>query len=291
MEQTYLDALHVIFFFGLLGVLLIWVAKARGFFTLPPLPPQARIQLPFRCVAIVFAIYFSMVLLAAPLLVKVAAYLYHWIFPTRSPPLGLLGIIQLLNLSGIFALLYFYTRGDEPSLFRRIWKDRTRSKQSFWVDGSLGLVTWFLAFPCVIVIGEIADTLVYAFYGIVQYEQVAVRYLKVALSSTPMLISALISILIAAPFLEEFLFRGCLQTYFKRFMRPASAIGVTSLCFALFHFSLSQGIGNIPLIASLFTFALFLGFIYERQSSLFASISLHMTFNAISTLRIFLLPE
>jgi membrane protease YdiL (CAAX protease family) len=128
--------------------------------------------------------------------------------------------------------------------------------------------------------------LLYLSAGLENYEQVAVRYLKLALSSPSMLMIALFMVLFAAPAIEEFLFRGLLQTCLKRFMPIKWAIALSSLCFAFFHFSPSQGIGNISLIASLFTFALYLGFIYERQASLIASFTLHMTFNTVSTLRI-----
>jgi membrane protease YdiL (CAAX protease family) len=74
-------------------------------------------------------------------------------------------------------------------------------------------------------------------------------------------------------------------------MVPRNAILLSALCFALFHFAPSQGIGNISLVGSLFLFALFLGFIYERQASLFASVGLHMTFNTVSTFRILFYPE
>ena len=74
-------------------------------------------------------------------------------------------------------------------------------------------------------------------------------------------------------------------------MIPKKAIVFSALCFALFHYAPSQGMGNISLLATLFLFALFLGFIYERQASLFASIGLHMTFNAVSTFRILFFPE
>jgi membrane protease YdiL (CAAX protease family) len=74
-------------------------------------------------------------------------------------------------------------------------------------------------------------------------------------------------------------------------MIPKKAIIFSALCFSLFHLAPSQGIGNISLVASLFLFALFLGFIYERQASLFASIGLHMTFNAVSTVRILFFPD
>jgi membrane protease YdiL (CAAX protease family) len=73
-------------------------------------------------------------------------------------------------------------------------------------------------------------------------------------------------------------------------MKKSLAIVFSSICFSAFHFSFSQGIGNISLLFSLFVFALFLGFIYERQGSLFASISLHMTLNIVSVARILLSP-
>ncbi|MGL5263711.1 MAG: lysostaphin resistance A-like protein, partial [Candidatus Rhabdochlamydia sp.] len=122
------------------------------------------------------------------------------------------------------------------------------------------------------------------------YEQVAVRYLKKSIYSPSQLIPALIMIVCAAPIIEELLFRGCLQSYLKRYMKSSLAIIFSSLCFSVFHFSFSQGIGNVSLLFSLFVFALFLGFIYERQGSLFASIGLHMTLNVVSVVRILLSP-
>ena len=98
------------------------------------------------------------------------------------------------------------------------------------------------------------------------------------------------TIVIAAPCIEEFLFRGCLQSFLKQYMSTKGAILFSSLCFSLFHFSLSQGLGNISLCASLFVFALFLGFIYET-GSLFASVGLHMTFNIVSAGRVLFFPE
>ena len=61
---------------------------------------------------------------------------------------------------------------------------------------------------------------------------------------------------------------------------------IASLIFAAFHFSTSQGLNNIELLVSLFVLSCFLGFLYERQESLLASMALHATFNAISILAI-----
>ena len=118
------------------------------------------------------------------------------------------------------------------------------------------------------------------------YEQVAVKYLKTTFENPAMTVLALISIVIIAPIVEEFLFRGALQTYLKRRLPPKTAIIVASACFGLFHFSFEQGFGNISLIVSLFVFGTFLGYVYEKQGSLYASIGLHLAFNFISSVRI-----
>ena len=133
--------------------------------------------------------------------------------------------------------------------------------------------------------------LIYAVFGTEVYEQTAVAYLKLALESPILLTSTLLTILLSAPILEELLFRGLLQTYFKQYLGKKTAILAASFFFAFFHLNAAQGIGNIPLFLSLFFFGGFLGFIYEKQGSLIASISLHITFNTISTLRIILFPN
>jgi membrane protease YdiL (CAAX protease family) len=201
-------------------------------------------------------------------------------------------MIQLLVLACILLSFYLFARADNPALFKRIWKNwNVPNAQPVGIDIGMGLLTWFIAFPLVALIGEISDMLLNKFFNMENYEQVAVRYLKTHLSSFESMLIPLFIILLAAPLIEEFLFRGCLQTFFKKYVGVKKAIVLSSVCFALFHFAPSQGLGNISLLLSLFTFALFLGFIYERQSSLFASITLHISFNTFSTIRILFFPE
>ena len=147
-------------------------------------------------------------------------------------------------------------------------------------------MTWVLAVPITVIVEQLADIVVYALFGLENYEQEAVRYLKAALNSPSRLTAALLLILGAAPLIEEFLFRGLLQTWVKKYLGVKAAILIASLAFALFHISPAHGVGNISLVPSLFTFSCFLGFIYERQQSLYASITLHMVFNCVTTLRI-----
>jgi membrane protease YdiL (CAAX protease family) len=285
--QEYLDYLRAIFFFGLLGFFLLWIAKSRGYFRVLRTPGKDSHPVQFKTVAVVFAIYLAMTMLLAPLLFKII----HAILPQSSVTTAL-GWLQLCLMGTIFLLFYLYCNAATPGMFQRIWKDRSiPHPASIATDFFMGILSWIISFPIVIAIGQLADMLLYFFFGIENYEQVAVRYLKTTLGSPSMLTVALLTILIAAPVIEEFLFRGCLQNFFKRYTSPKNAIAFSALLFSLFHFSPSQGMGNVSLIVSLFVFALFLGFIYERQSSLFASVGLHMTFNAVSTFRILFLPE
>ncbi|MBS0627186.1 MAG: CPBP family intramembrane metalloprotease, partial [Verrucomicrobia bacterium] len=125
--------------------------------------------------------------------------------------------------------------------------------------------------------------------GPINYEQAAVHLLKQALASPLLLLSTLISILLFAPIIEEFLFRGMLQNFLKKYMSRTKALVISAFFFAIIHLSPSQGLGNISLFFSLFTFGCFLGFVYEKQGSLLSSITLHLTFNVITTFQILLM--
>ncbi len=285
--QGYGDFYQMIVLFGLLGFVLLWFAHKQGFFSLPPGRERPHNPVFLKTVLATFGIYLGMTMAVAPMVVA----LYRT-FSGNNPPSAFLGWLQLLMLVMIFLLFYLYSRAQNPRMFGWIWKDRTiPHPKPVGIDFLIGVLTWIISFPLVVVIGQIADMILYFFFHFEGYEQVAVRYLKTTLESPPMLAVAIFTILLAAPVIEEFLFRGCLQNYFKRYMPTRQAIALSALCFSLFHLSPSQGIGNISLVATLFCFALFLGFIYERQASLFASIGLHMTFNAVSTFRILFFPE
>lgn len=279
------DSIEVFLYFGLIGALTNWIAWKNNYFHLPVRPalPIALAQ-----VLSVFAIYLGMILFAGPILLK----LLELFADGRHIPVGMLTFLQILILGLIVVFLTIYGRSQNETLMKKIWKN-TEGPQSKPVmfDIGLGILVWFISFPAVAVVGQFFDLLIYLFAGFESYEQVAVRYLRTNVAHPSMLAIALATILILAPIIEEFLFRGCLQNYFKRHLGTKAAILLTSLCFALFHYSGSQGLGNISLIASLFVFACFLGFTYERQGSLFASIALHVTFNLASSLRILLNPD
>jgi len=286
VDTPYIGYILNILLFSGLSFFTLWIAKTYGFFALP-YSKRADLLLPGRDLVILFAIYLLTTLFLAHTLVFIAYHLYAEMRPGMPLPLATLRSIQLLTVGVLVLCFFLYTRRVDAQRFKRIWKDHTLlPTRSFALDMALGFLTFFIAFPLVALIGECADMLLYAFFHVESYEQVAVRYLKMNLSSLEAMLVPLLMILIVAPVIEEFLFRGCLQTFLRKKVGFKKAILLSSLCFALFHFSPEQGLGNFSLLASLFSFALFLGFIYERQASLFASIALHMTFNGFSTIRI-----
>ncbi|MCH9812267.1 CPBP family intramembrane metalloprotease, partial [bacterium] len=197
----------------------------------------------------------------------------------------LIGLFQFLTLpiNLLFAYLYYLIVRKFP--FPSILKDRLYpGAKSLKEDIGFGLKTLFLAlFPLL--------TLMFFFDGILLYfqanppaQQEAVRFLIESLSSFPTLILAIFAIVIVAPIVEEYLFRGIIQTYLRQKIGAKNAILLSSFLFSCIHFSWSQGMQNIFILISLFLLGLYLGFIYEKNRSIIANITLHVTFNLISTI-------
>ena len=209
----------------------------------------------------------------------------------RLPSFQALGWIQAITLTLAILLIYLYAQTLHSTGMKKIWKEGGKESPPLINDLVIGALCWFLTFPLITVLGQLIDTLIQTLFELKTYEQVAVRYLKLALGHPLLLITTLITILIIAPFLEEFLFRGVLQSYLRKRLGHKTAILLSSLIFAFFHFAPSQKGGNISLIISLFVFACFLGFLYEKKRSLLAPIGLHMTFNLMSALRVFFITE
>jgi membrane protease YdiL (CAAX protease family) len=273
------DSIYGILIFGLIGTVTNVIGWKQGFYKWEPLPTP---RIYFGQLLSVFAIYLGTTFL----LMRHFIWLLER-YSREDLSIGAIVLLQFFVMLFMMIALYVYGRVQRGTEFRKAWKNPSQTPQSSPLyDFLLGAAAWLLAFPVVQVVGQLFDLFLYIVYPTNSYEQIAVRYLKTTLSSTPLTVLALISIVIVAPIVEEFLFRATLQTYFKRHLGAKKAILMSAVCFAFFHYSPDQGVGNLSLIPSLFTFACFLGYIYERQGSLYASIGLHLTFNFISSFRI-----
>lgn len=149
---------------------------------------------------------------------------------------------------------------------------------------AIGAATWLLSFPIVAWISASIRFIFSFFPQIELVEQVAVSQVRAILDQPLLLVASVVAIAIAVPVLEELLFRGFLQIKLKQYFPPYSAIALTSMVFTLFHFLPQQGMSNVELLPALFVLSCFLGYLREKYNSLWASIGLHSTFNAMSIL-------
>lgn len=235
-----------------------------------------------------FAVFLILQLLIIPLSFQFWYYFYtlgdeHFI---RSAELqGWTNIYGIL-ISGLGMAFYFFAlpqQSQEIVLGSFAFKGFKEKIQDFFI----ACISWIVSYPLVVAVGQIIAIFLMFVYKNVEPEQVAVNQIKMAATSNLLLTTLIICVIFLVPIVEELLFRGFLQNWLKGFMKTKYAVLLTSLIFALFHFAPAQGMGNIELILSLFVLSCFLGFIYERQKSLWAPISLHAIFNAISIALIF----
>ena len=101
---------------------------------------------------------------------------------------------------------------------------------------------------------------------------------------------------IIAPLTEEIFFRGLLQGTLVRLYRSRwGAIVVSAAIFALFHLSVRENVplgeaslAHVETIPPLFFLGLALGYAYEKSRSLYRPICIHVGFNALSFVMLWL---
>jgi len=89
---------------------------------------------------------------------------------------------------------------------------------------------------------------------------------------------------IAAPATEELIFRGCLYGALRKSSGRFPAIMISSVLFALIH-------GHLPSLPGLLVLAVGLALVYERCGSLWAPISMHAGFNALTIIAAIFWPD
>jgi len=267
------------------------MAWKLGFFQIPNLQfnPPPRIAL--SDVLGIFALF----LCVEVLLVPTIAFLWfsykqgHWLTSTNfrlsSDEQGWFNLMAVV-FSALAVVGYcFMMRSDLRQLvFWGTWKQGglQRAYRQFYTGAS----TWLLGYPSIVITGQIVGIILMLWGPTKHVDQTAVRHLKSTLSSPPLFWATILGIIFLVPIAEEILFRGFLQRWLVQNLSTWKGIVCASAIFAAFHFSFSQGIDNIELLLSLFVLGCFLGYVYERQGTLWASIGLHVTFNAISVLMI-----
>lgn len=287
MQQiTLSDHLYILFTALFCGSFFSLVAARNHFFFLSSQPEHLSISK--SDVFKVFVLFFMIELFFIPLIAG------GWLLWNKldysqlnGAARGSLNLMVLLCSSGV---IFLYTALQPESILSAVfWKGGTKKTVAeVGKDLILGMMTWVLSYPVVTLIGQLF-AIVYFFMGVEQpLDQVAVRNMKSVLPYPLLLSGTILAVVLLVPLAEEILFRGFFQNWIVQRFGRVKGIVFTSLLFACFHFSLSQGWTNIELLLSLFVLSCYLGFIYERQRSLWACTALHATFNAISVILILL---
>lgn len=275
---------------ALLGISISRLAWRKGYYVLPPEIDLPRDIPHWKSVLQAFAIFLFVEMLMVPLLLGLWMYWEHGKVSGNIGDLDIPSWIKgWLNIGVIgttfVALTLFFATRDKPTR-DAVWGSprETRGISRNIKDFLTGSMTWAIAYPWIIVIGQLLAFLLGLVYTGERPDQAAVKHLKDILDKPLLFGLTAVAVVSIIPFIEELLFRGFLQSWLKTTFGRSVAILVTSLIFASFHFSFSQGIENIEFISSLFLLSCFLGFVKERQQSLWASVGLHMTFNFVSIL-------
>jgi membrane protease YdiL (CAAX protease family) len=273
--------------FALVALLVHRGLYLNGFFQLPNLLKDSRVWTFSQALACL-GIYFINSFFIIPMIYNIISVLASQF----SPDFLRSNKNQMLILQSIYVILNFffigiYLKFQEKKYVYALWKDPLIKKEnSYLYDLLIGFSTWFVAFPVIVCINTLFEYINELLFAAPEVDQVAVKFLKINSTSLFPLLIVLFMIILSAPIIEEFLFRGCVQNFLRRKIGVKSSIVITSIFFSGMHFSFSQSFSNIPLLISLFVFSIYLGFVYEKTRSLLSSITLHMTFNTISVVRI-----
>ncbi len=280
VEQSPLaDEIKSAIFFFLIAIVTSSIAYVKGFYKLEK---SEKINLPSSYALSVFFIYAFFYIGLGSIIGK---YLKGYI--TKENSVGI-SVFFTVSISLVTLLvLYVFCLKKRKEITFPIIKTFEENSKSPKYDMGFGIFSWLVVFPLVTFFSSIFSIFIYAVFRVQKIpDQVAIYFLKATMNNPIYFILAMITIVILAPILEEFFFRGIVQNFFKKFLNRWLSIIFTSLVFAFVHFSYTQKLANITIVGSIFIFSLFLGFIYEKQKSLISPIFLHATFNAINVLNL-----
>lgn len=255
------------------------IAFFLGFFKLQE---DEKIDIKLSYVLMVFFIYLFVSFVLGPIVAILSKIILH-----ANNTIGSIVWINLLLNIFIFISIFLYGIKKHPQTTTEIIKKKTALSNQISKDISIGILSWLIAFPLVSFISSFLEILVLLIFKVQSLpDQTAIEFIRSAKSHPFYFSLAIIMVVGLAPILEEFIFRGVLQNFFKTFLKRKTAIILNSIIFAFFHYTFSQKLSNIPILTSLFALSCFLGFVYEKQKSLITPIALHATFNAISIINL-----
>lgn len=279
--QEHSDNLFLLLSFGtLLSVLATSIAEKAGFFRKLLRDPYRRTP-EFMDVVTVFVIFFLLQMTLLPLIVYLWSSIQtgNWhTLPQTIPENEKIWISSLgiwLSAGGLWLFCFLF----QPSALQVI-KKASRPFYNF----CFGAMAWLICYPIVFTLSQLVSNIVESIFQSPEGEQTALTLLKASINQPSQLAFFFLSIVLVTPIFEEFLFRGTLQPWLISKVGQTYGIILASLCFAALHYTTGQGAFNLELLPPIFVLSCYLGYLYERQRSLWAPIGLHATFNLVSCL-------
>ncbi|MCH9632581.1 MAG: hypothetical protein S4CHLAM6_09190 [Chlamydiae bacterium] len=284
LQQSFEEHLGIFLFALFLSVLVCFIAWYRSYFKLPSFD-SSRLKVELIHVIGAFAIYFLVAMAVTIITYFIlsstsAEHKEHMVEQINA----VRAWVNLAVMSFVFVVLIGYLRYLNSTIVKTVLgEDSYKGIAAIIQNFGMGMLSVLISFPLVIAVGQLAN-IVLALIHKQSQQQVAVKFLQSTFNNPVAYIFSCIFVILIIPAIEEILFRGFLQNWIAKYTGQIGAIFSSALIFALFHFSMKQGWGNLEIIPSLFVLACFLGFIYFRQKSIYASIGLHATYNGINVL-------
>ncbi len=172
-----------------------------------------------------------------------------------------LGIIQLVTL-GLPCIVYYLLKGKKLSEPMYLLP-RTGPQIMFILFGAMLFISGMLLIKFFYYVGGGATSSLVNFYGDASGTAENASHVEVILS-----------LIVIPAFCEEFFFRGIVLSEYRKY-GTANAVIVSTLCFAMLHFSLEN------FVIYLFT-GLLLGTVTAISRSIVPSIALHLLSNTLS---------
>lgn len=231
---------------------------------------------------------------------KLFAFLFSWPHrhqPIPFPPTGaqvlmaffvylVAQVFLMPSLLGMYVAPFLLGLFADFILGAHFWEHWPLKRRDRFQEIARGMLFWFIAFPVTAIVVQSIEFVLSFVVEVPTVDQVAVHSLKSTLDRPAVFVAYALAVITAVPVVEEMLFRGFVQSWLRGHVGVWKAIVGTSLLFAGLHFSFSQGLTNIPLLAALCILSILLGVLYERFAALWAPMALHSTFNAISVIMI-----
>jgi len=261
--QEPLSALYF-FVFAFMAVALVWAAFRFAF------PRPGRLQLPrwnvwiglvalFAAVAVQTLFYFA---------IGAALGVDMLVIDPMASALATIASVPVICIGGYHLL---------KALLRSRPVEIGISPRGIVGNSARGLLLVVMLYPLFYFLA-FCSTIFLNTIGVDTSEQLVVQ---MARQGSLFLTVVLFVMALAAPFWEEFVFRGALFGALRRAIGVDEAIIISAAIFAMFH-------GSVAAFPPIFFLAVFLAYAYERTGSLWTPIAMHFVFNGLNMLPIIL---